>query len=28
VAEAVEVVKGDRDLWKKVTTEAKIEPQG
>jgi tripartite-type tricarboxylate transporter receptor subunit TctC len=28
VAEAVEVVKGDRDLWKKVTTEARIEPQG
>lgn len=28
VAEAVEVVKGDRDLWKKVTTEANIEPQG
>jgi tripartite-type tricarboxylate transporter receptor subunit TctC len=28
VAEATEVVKGDRDLWRKVTTEAKIEPQG
>jgi tripartite-type tricarboxylate transporter receptor subunit TctC len=28
IAEAVEVVKGDRDLWKKVTTEARIEPQG
>jgi tripartite-type tricarboxylate transporter receptor subunit TctC len=28
VAEAVDVVKSDRDLWKKITTEAKIEPQG
>lgn len=28
VTEATEVVKGDRDLWKKVTVEAKIEPQG
>jgi tripartite-type tricarboxylate transporter receptor subunit TctC len=28
VAEATEIVKGDRDLWRKVTTEAKIEPQG
>ena len=28
IAEAVEVVKADRDLWKKVTTEARIEPQG
>jgi tripartite-type tricarboxylate transporter receptor subunit TctC len=28
VAEATEVVKGDRDLWRKVTKEARIEPQG
>jgi tripartite-type tricarboxylate transporter receptor subunit TctC len=28
VAEATEVVKGDQALWRKVTTEAKIEPQG
>lgn len=28
VAEATEIVKGDRDLWKKVTTEARLEPQG
>jgi tripartite-type tricarboxylate transporter receptor subunit TctC len=28
VAGAIEVVKGDRDLWRKVTTEARIEPQG
>jgi tripartite-type tricarboxylate transporter receptor subunit TctC len=28
VAEATEVVKGDLTLWRKVTTEAKIEPQG
>jgi tripartite-type tricarboxylate transporter receptor subunit TctC len=28
VAEATEVVKSDRDLWRKVTTEARIEPQG
>jgi tripartite-type tricarboxylate transporter receptor subunit TctC len=28
VTEAVEIVKGDRDLWKRVPTEARIEPQG
>ena len=28
VAEAEAVVKGDFELWRKVTTEAKIEPQG
>jgi len=28
VAEATEVVRNDRDLWRKITTEAKIEPQG
>jgi len=28
VAAATGIVKGDRDLWKKVTAEAKIEPQG
>ena len=28
VAEAVEVVKGDRDLWKKITTEAKNRAAG
>ena len=28
VAEATEVVKGDLALWRKVTAEAKIEPQG
>src|SRR5262249_49952528 len=28
VAEAVDVVRGDRDLWRKITTEARIEPQG
>jgi tripartite-type tricarboxylate transporter receptor subunit TctC len=28
VAEATDVVKGDRDLWRKTVTEAGIEPQG
>jgi tripartite-type tricarboxylate transporter receptor subunit TctC len=28
VAEATDVVKGDRDLWSKTVTEARIEPQG
>jgi tripartite-type tricarboxylate transporter receptor subunit TctC len=28
VAEATEVVKSDRDLWRKTTADAKIEPQG
>jgi tripartite-type tricarboxylate transporter receptor subunit TctC len=28
VEEATAVVKGDQDLWRKVTTEARIEPQG